>query len=93
MKLTVPAEYKKLIESADNIDNPLLRTAIKGGAATLLDKAVNGGEITPAAFIAAVSAYGGNELAEYAKSQGKSVEQLLGDLAKSFGDTIKKSIL
>ena len=89
MKITVPEQYKKLIENADKIDNPAVRAAIKGGAATLLDKSVNGGEVTPAQFIAAVSAYGGNELAEYAASQNKTVEQVLGDMAKSFISKVK----
>lgn len=84
MKLEVPRLWKNLIDNADNIENPLLKSAVKGAAQTMLDHAVNGGEVTTPEMIGAIVANGGNELAEAAEKAGKSVEQYVADAVKEF---------
>lgn len=92
MKLTVPRVWKGLVDNADNIDNPILKAAVKGSAQTMLDKSVNGGEVTAPAMIAAIVANGGNELAEAAEKAGKSVEQYVADAVKGFIPSMAPSL-
>lgn len=83
-KLNLPREYSGLIKNADNIENPLLRAAVKGGARQLLDKSVNGGEIKPADLITSIVVAGGNDLSTAAQRAGKSTEQFVMDSLKDF---------
>lgn len=83
-KLILPREYAGLIKNADNIENPLLRAAVKGGARQLLDKSVSGGEIKPADLITSIIVAGGNDLSAAAKASGKTTEQFVMDELKSF---------
>lgn len=92
MKLTVPRVWKSLVDNADNIENPLLKAAVKGSAQTMLDKSVNGGEVTAPAMIAAIVANGGNELATEAQKAGKSVEQYVADAVKGFIPSMAPSL-
>lgn len=83
-KLILPRQYANLIGNADNIENPLLKAAVKGGARQLLDKSVNGGEIKPADLITSIVVAGGNDLSTAAKAAGKSTEQYVMDQLRTF---------
>jgi len=91
-KLEIPRTYKQLIESANNIEAPWLRAAVKGSAQAMLNNSVNGGELNATTLITNIVANGGNELAQAAKAAGKSPEQYVEDTVKSMLPEVKTSI-
>lgn len=96
MKLILPREYQKLYEDADNIKNPLLRMAVRGSAAAMLNKYVNGGTVDKADIIGSIISAGGDELETAAEEEGKTVEDYVADgiggFAKSLMDNMGTTI-